>query len=197
MLTSADALGGAPGPYVDKTEPHMAACIVRGQGQGRVQFRLGRREGDRRIGHEGHCRDSVRRCRSNERVDIAGMDSERTIVELARLRQIVRSRTFVKPGRPLKTEVQCVGVRGLFCTARLGRDEWCTQRASQARDDFVLHVEEIGDRLIEPLRPKMTACLGIDELNIDTHAPAAALNTALEDITNVGVDQFDKSRSYS
>ena len=64
----------------------------------------------------------MRRRRSNERVDIAGIDRERTIEKLARLGQIVRERTFVKPSRPLKTEVQRVGVRGLFRAARLGRE---------------------------------------------------------------------------
>ena len=58
--------------FAAKKLAHMAACIVGGQRQGRVQFRLGRCEGRQRIGHEGHCRDRVRRRRSNERVDIAG-----------------------------------------------------------------------------------------------------------------------------
>jgi hypothetical protein len=85
-----------PGPA---PASEMAACTVRGQGQGSVQFRLGRREGDRRIGHEGHCRDGVCRCRSNERVDIAGIDRERTIVELARLRYIWTRRAAEGIGR--------------------------------------------------------------------------------------------------
>ena len=59
------------------------------------------------------------------------------------------------------------------------------QRVCQARDDFVLHVEEIGQRLIEPLGPEMIACFGVDELHIDAHAVSAALNAALEDITDV------------
>ena len=46
------------------------------------------------------------------------IDRERTIEKLARLGQIVRERTFVKPSRPLKTEVQRVGVRGLFPARR-------------------------------------------------------------------------------
>jgi hypothetical protein len=34
---------------------------------------------------------------------------------------------------------------------------------SSARDDFVLHVEEIGERLVEPLGPQMIARFGVDE----------------------------------
>ena len=57
----------------------------------------------------------------------------------------------------LKIEVHRVGVRGLFRASRLGGDEFGVQRARQARDDFVLHVEEIGQRLVEPLGPEMIA----------------------------------------
>ena len=59
------------------------------------------------------------------------------------------------------------------------------KRACQARDDFVLHVEEIGQGLVEPLGPEMVAGFGVDELHVDTHAISAALNAALEDITDV------------
>ena len=59
------------------------------------------------------------------------------------------------------------------------------QRARQARDDFVLHVEEIGERLVEPLGPEMIAGFGVDELDVDAHAVSAALNAALEDIADV------------
>ena len=55
----------------------------------------------------------------------------------------------------------------------------------QARDDFVLHVEEIGERLVEPLGPEMIAGFGVDELHVDAHAVSAALNAALEDIADV------------
>ena len=59
------------------------------------------------------------------------------------------------------------------------------ERVREPRDDFVLHVEEIGHRLVEPLRPEMVAALGVDELDIDAHPGAGALNAALEDIANV------------
>ena len=75
--------------------------------------------------------------------------------------------------------------RGLFRASRLGGDELGVERARQPRDDFVLHVEEIGEGLVEPLGPEMIACLGIYELDIDAHAIAAALNAALEDVADV------------
>ena len=69
--------------------------------------------------------------------------------------------------------------------SRLCGDEFCVQRASQSRHDLVLHVEEIGKTLIEPLGPEMIAALGVDELDVDPHAVAAALDAALEHIADV------------
>ena len=53
------------------------------------------------------------------------------------------------------------------------------------RDDFILHDEDIGERLVEPFSPKMRAAFGIDQLHIDAHSRAAALNAALQHITHV------------
>ena len=59
--------------------------------------------------------------------------------------------------------------------------------SSQPRDDFVLHVEEVRERFVEPLCPKMTAAFGVDELNVDAHAISSALNAALQHIADVQV----------
>ena len=125
------------------------------------------------------------RCRSDERLDIVGIGGKRAIEEAARLRQIVGGQTLIEPSQTLKIEVHRVGVRRPFGASRLGGDEFGVQRRRQARDDFVLHVEEIGQRLVEPLGPKMIAGFGVDELHIDPHAVSAALNAALEDIADV------------
>ncbi len=91
----------------------------------------------------------------------------------------------IEPSQALKIEVHRVGVRRPFRASRLGDDELGVERTRQAGDDFVLHVEEIGERLVEPLGPEMTAGLGVDELHVDAHAVSAALNAALEDIADV------------
>ena len=59
------------------------------------------------------------------------------------------------------------------------------ERARQPRDDLVLHVEEVGQRLIETFCPEMIAGFGVDELDIDARAIAAALDAAFEDIANI------------
>ena len=160
--------------------------MVRDRGQGFGQFRFRRREGRHGIAHNNiYALDNVRARRSNERVDIVGIGGERTIEKAERLRHILRGPTLIEPSQTLKVEVHRVGGRGLFGAARLSDDELRIQRVSQARDDFVLHIEEIGQRLVEPLGPEMIARFGIDELHVHAHAVSAALNTAFEDIANV------------
>ena len=48
-----------------------------------------------------------------------------------------------------------------------------------------LHIEEVGQGLIETLGPEMIACFGVDKLDIDAEAVPAALNAAFEDIADV------------
>ena len=78
-------------------------------------------------------------------------------------------------------EIGRPGVIGIW----IGGGELAVQRACQTRNDFVLHVEEIGQGLVEPLGPEMIAGLGVDELHIDAHSVSAALDAALEDIADV------------
>ena len=80
----------------------------------------------------------------NERVDIVGIGGERAIEKASRLPDIVGGPTLIVPSQTLKIEVHRVGARGLFRATRLGGDELGVQRACETRDDFVLHVEEVG-----------------------------------------------------
>jgi hypothetical protein len=52
-------------------------------------------------------------------------------------------------------------------------------------DDFVLHIEKIGDGLIEAFGPEMIASLGVDELDVDSHTAATALNASLQHVPHV------------
>ena len=186
MFAFGDALRRALGENVDKSQQHMAARMVWDRRQRFVQFHFGRREGRHGIGHKRMCALAhVRACRSNKRLDIVGIGGERAIEKAARLRHILRGYTLIEPSQTLKIKVHRVGGRGLFRASRLGGDELSIQRVRQARDDFVLHVEEIGQGLVEPLGPQMIAGLGVDKLHVDAHAVTAALNAALKDIADV------------
>jgi hypothetical protein len=47
------------------------------------------------------------------------------------------------------------------------RDQLGVEGIREPRDDFVLHVEQIGYGLVETFRPEMIASLGINKLDID------------------------------
>ena len=68
---------------------------------------------------------------------------------------IVGGQTLFELRLPVKIEVHRVGVHRLFSASRLGDGEFGPSAVGQPRDDLVLHIEEIGDRLVEPLRPEM------------------------------------------
>ena len=81
----------------------------------------------------------------------------------------------------MKIEVHQIGIEDPFGAPRLGSHELGVQRVGESPNDFVLHVEEVGDGLVEPFGPEMTASLRVDELHIDAHAGAAALNAVAAD----------------
>ena len=56
---------------------------------------------------------------------------------------------------------------------RLSLNELGIQRVGEPRYDFVLHIEQIGDGLIEPLGPKVIAGLGINQLHVHAKPVAA------------------------
>src|SRR5271165_4351445 len=130
MFTFGDALRGALGVYLDKPQQHMAARVVRDRRQGFGQFRFGRREGRHGIADKKICaRWRVRERRSDERVDIVWIGSERAMEKAARLRDIVGGPTLIDPSQTLKIEVHRVGVRSLFRPSRQGAwrscRSWC------------------------------------------------------------------------
>ena len=101
------------------------------------------------------------------------------------LASCARSQSLIHASHALKIEVHRVGMRCLFRAARLGGDQLRAQLIGKPRDDFVLHVEEVGHGLIEALGPEMRAGLRVDELDVDAQPIAGALNAALQHIPHV------------
>jgi hypothetical protein len=54
-----------------------------------------------------------------------------------------------------------------------------------ARNDLVLHLEEVGDGLVEAFGPEMRSDLRFDELDVDAHAGPNTLHAAFEDIAHI------------
>ena len=80
-----------------------------------------------------------------------------------------------------------IGVHRALSAPCLRDGEFMPQPVGEPRDDLVLHVEEIGDQLIEPLRPEMRAGFGLDQLDIDAHSVSRPLDAALQHIANVQI----------
>ena len=80
---------------------------------------------------------------------------------------------------PWKSEFHGVRVFRMLRPPGFGHDELGVERLRQPRDDLILHVKQIGDRLFEALGPKVLAGFRIDQLHIDAKPLAAALHRAL------------------
>ena len=72
-----------------------------------------------------------------------------------------------------------------FRAPRLSVDKPGVELSRQMRDDLILHVEEIGERLVEALGPKVRARLGFNELHIDAHSIPGALQAAVEHVAYI------------
>ena len=81
------------------------------------------------------------------------------------------------------TKIACDRIRPLAALGHI--PELGVERVSNAGDDLILQLEEIGHWLFEPLSPKMAAALRVDELHVDTHPIAAALDASLENVAHV------------
>ena len=54
-----------------------------------------------------------------------------------------------------------------------------------ARNDLVLHLEEVGDGLVEAFGPEVRSALRFDELHVDAHAGPNTLHAAFEDVAHI------------
>jgi hypothetical protein len=68
---------------------------------------------------------------------------------------------------------------------RFGCDQLRTQLIGKARDNFILHVEQVGDWLVEALGPEMRTRLRVDKLDVNAQPIAGTLNAAFKHITHV------------
>src|ERR1700722_19057759 len=106
MFAFGDALCRALGEHLDESQPQVATRMVWDRRQGFCQLCFGRRERRFAIGHKIVCAlERVRRRRTNQRLDIAGISGERAIEKVANLRDIVWGQTLIEPSQALKIQV--------------------------------------------------------------------------------------------
>ena len=63
-----------------------------------------------------------------------------------------------------------------FRSPGLSLNELGVQGIGEPGDDFVLHIEEIRDRLVEALGPEVIAAFGVGQLHIQPHPVAGSLH---------------------
>ena len=67
----------------------------------------------------------------------------------------------------------------------LGGSEFGIKRVGEPRYDFVLHVKEVGNRLVKAFGPKAVACFGVNQLRVHAEAVPATLHRAFKHIADV------------
>src|ERR1700754_2980432 len=74
-----------------------------------------------------------------------------------------------------------------FSAPRLGLDKRGVKRNSNSCGDFILHFEQIGERLVEPICPEMCACFCVHKLNVDANSIFTSPHRTLEHVTHVQI----------
>jgi hypothetical protein len=93
-------------------------------------------------------------------------------------------------------EVHRVWARYPLSTPGLSEDELRVKCVGEPCNNLVLHVEHVGDGLVEPLGPEMIAALGVDELDVHPDAIGRALGAAFKEVAHVELtpDLFEIDR---
>src|ERR1700722_19014874 len=86
---------------------------------------------------------------------IGGIEYQDALEQAVCFQKVVDCEAPIQPSQALKGEVQRVGVRSLFRTPSLSDHELRGERVRNACNNFVLHVDEVGPRVIGTLRPNM------------------------------------------
>ena len=76
------------------------------------------------------------------------------------------------------------GICRLLAAPRFGGNQLRPQLIGEASDDLVLHSEEISQRLVKAVGPKVIAGLRVDKLDVDPHAARVSLDRALEHVAD-------------
>ena len=66
-------------------------------------------------------------------------------------------------------------MRRTLRSAGLGSNEFSVERVGEPRYDFVLHVKEVGNGLVETLGPQMITGFGVDQLHVHAEPVASTL----------------------
>ncbi len=185
-LALGDPLRGSKIENVCKAQTHVPQRMVgcEGKRSGRKRFPGYQARGPI-FGSVNVGEDAIHPCNGDKRLYVACVGSRAPLEIILGSRHVVRGKSPVEPRHALKIKVHRVRPWRALGTAGLRRNELGIERIGEPSDDLILHIEKVVHRLVESLGPKMIAGFGVDQLNIDPHTVAPALDTSLEHIADV------------
>ena len=93
---------------------------------------------------------------------------------------------WLRSAKPRIVRSMASGFRGRSCRLRWASafTQLDLKRAGEARDHFVLELEQVRDVFLEAVGPEMRAAFGVDELGVDAHPVGVALHRAFEHVAH-------------
>ena len=186
MLAFSNALDRAVRKNMHNTQIHMGLRVPWGHGQSLDQGRLGSGEARGPV--------SVRKVSAAIKVNYGRADQCFDVTGIERQARSKKPRacvmysgviSLVHTSHALEIQVHRIRMQRTFRPPRLGLNQLSIQRVGKSRHDFVLHIEQIGDRLVEAVGPKVIAGFSVDQLHTHPEPIAATLHRAFEHIANV------------
>jgi len=132
---------------------------------------------------------------TDQRLDVSRIEHQGAVEKRLRLRDVFLGCPVVRPSPALEIQVHRIGIGRKLRSPRLNLDELGIEHVCQPRHDFVLHIEQVGDRFLKAFGPKVVAGFGIDQLGVHTKPVAATLHRAFQHVTDVqlAADLFEIS----
>ena len=123
---------------------------------------------------------------ADQRLDIAIVKPERRVEQVTCLAVAAQRQGLVEDCPAAHGQVHGIHVvRPLALRpAAFCGNELDAHGPGEARGDLVLHVEDVGARLVETLGPEVRAGFRVDELRVDADAVAAALHAAFHHVAH-------------
>src|SRR5271167_3895344 len=118
------------------------------------------------VGHDIGRTSCVDICGADQGLDIARIECERSLKKATGPRHIIRGRSAICVKHALEIKIHRIWSWRLFRTSRFSRDQFGAQLIGKTGYDLVLHIEEVGQRLVEALGPKMIGSFSVYELDI-------------------------------
>ena len=126
------------------------------------------------VGNEVWWRSQIGGGKARQRRNVVSVERQSLLEVVADPPHIFGCEPSVHIGLRPEEQVRGAGARRSLRLPRLRSDHLRGESVGQPRDNLVLHVEQVGQRLVKPLRTEMMARLGVDQLDVDVQVACVA-----------------------